>query len=56
MSTFDADRFTETAMYDWIRNESRADKLRRRVHALSARLGEITIMLIYKYIVIINTY
>ena len=56
VSTFDTDRFTGAAMYDWVRNESVANKLRRRVHALSARLVEITIMLIYKYIVIINTY
>ena len=56
MSTFDADRFTDAAMYDWVRVQSVADKLRCHAHALSARLGEITIMLIYKYIVIINTY
>ena len=56
VSTFDADRFTDSAMYDWVRDKIVANKLRCRAHALSVRLGEITIMLIYKYIVIINTY
>ena len=45
MSTFNADRFTDATMYDWVRDNSVANKLPCRAHALSARLGKITVTL-----------
>ena len=45
MSTFNTDRFTDAAMYDWVRDDSVANKLPHRVHVLSARLGKITVTL-----------
>ena len=45
MSSFNEDCFTDVAMYDWVRDNSVANKLPRRAHALSARLGKITVTL-----------
>ena len=45
MTTFNADRFMDGAMYDWVRNNSVTKKFPRRAHALSARLGKITVTL-----------